>query len=57
MSIDQVILLGLLGAVFAFFVWGRWRYDLVAFGALLVFKSGLAISEVRDATRRDDPSL
>ncbi len=33
---DQVILFTLLFFVFVFLVWGRWRYDLVAFTALLV---------------------
>ncbi len=33
---DQVILFGLLGVVFALLVWGKIRYDLVAFGALIV---------------------
>jgi di/tricarboxylate transporter len=32
---DQTILFALLGLVFVFLVWGRWRYDLVAFVALL----------------------
>ena len=36
MSTDQVILFTLLFFVFVFLVRGRWRYDLVAFGALLV---------------------
>jgi len=33
---DQNILFVLLFFVFVFFIWGRWRYDLVAFSALLV---------------------
>ena len=33
---DQATLFGLLFFVFAFLIWGRWRYDLVAFIALLV---------------------
>jgi di/tricarboxylate transporter len=33
---DQLILFGLLFFVFVFLIWGRWRYDLVAFVALLV---------------------
>lgn len=33
---DQVILFCLLGVVFGLLVWGRIRYDLVAFGALVV---------------------
>ncbi len=35
MTFDQIFLLALLGAVLALFVWGRWRYDIVAFAALL----------------------
>ena len=33
---DQFILFTLLLAVFALLIWGRWRYDIVAFVALLV---------------------
>ena len=33
---DQVILFLLLGVVFGLLIWGRIRYDLVAFGALVV---------------------
>ena len=36
MTLDQIILSSLLAAVLALFIWGRWRYDVVAFGALLV---------------------
>jgi len=32
---DQLVLFGLLFFVFVFLIWGRWRYDLVAFFALL----------------------
>ena len=32
---DQIILFSLLIFVFVFLIWGRWRYDLVAFVALL----------------------
>ncbi len=35
MTIDQGILFTLLLLVFVFLIWGRWRYDLVAFVALL----------------------
>ena len=35
MTTDQITLFGLLFFVFAFLIWGRWRYDLVAFVALL----------------------
>ena len=35
MTQDQIILFALFGAVFAFLIWGRWRYDMVAFTALL----------------------
>jgi di/tricarboxylate transporter len=33
---DQTLLFGLLLFVFVFLIWGRWRYDLVAFVALLI---------------------
>jgi di/tricarboxylate transporter len=33
---DQAFLFGLFGLVFALLIWGKWRYDLVAFSALLV---------------------
>ena len=36
MSSDQLVLFGLLFFVFVFLIWGRWRYDLVAFVALLI---------------------
>lgn len=36
MTTDQLLLFGLLVAVFALLIWGRYRYDLVAFGALTV---------------------
>ena len=36
MTTDQMILFGILVVVFGLLIWGRWRYDLVAFGALLV---------------------
>lgn len=36
MTADQSILFALLVAVFVLLIWGRWRYDLVAFMALLV---------------------
>ena len=35
MTTDQITLFGLLFFVFVFLIWGRWRYDLVAFVALL----------------------
>src|SRR6056297_1271255 len=35
MTQDQMILFGLFGAVFGLLIWGRYRYDLVAFSALL----------------------
>jgi len=33
---DQIILFSLFGAVFALLLWGRYRYDIVAFSALLI---------------------
>ena len=35
MSVDQIILFSLFGAVFGLLLWGRFRYDLVAFSALV----------------------
>jgi di/tricarboxylate transporter len=46
MTQDQIILFSLFGAVFALLLWGRWRYDLVAFAALLV---GVTLGVVPDA--------
>ena len=36
MTTDQILLFILLFLVFVFLIWGRWRYDLVAFVALMV---------------------
>ncbi len=36
MSPDQATIFAILVAVFVLFVWGRWRYDIVALLALLV---------------------
>lgn len=36
MTLDQIVLFTLFAAVFALMLWGRWRYDLVAFMALMV---------------------
>lgn len=36
MTTDQIILFVIFGGVFGLLLWGRYRYDLVAFGALLV---------------------
>ena len=36
MTSDQVLILAVLVAIMAMFLWGRWRYDVVAMGALLV---------------------
>ncbi|HSG64372.1 MAG TPA: SLC13 family permease [Gammaproteobacteria bacterium] len=36
MSFEQIFLFSLLICVFALLIWGRWRFDLVAFGALVL---------------------
>ncbi|UWQ14876.1 SLC13 family permease [Aliiroseovarius sp. M344] len=36
MTTDQIILFALFGAVFGLLLWGRYRYDLVAFTALMI---------------------
>jgi len=32
---EQIVLFVILGLIFLFLIWGRWRYDLVAFGGLV----------------------
>ena len=36
MNYEQIAICSVLAATLLFFVWGRWRYDLVAFGTLMV---------------------
>lgn len=36
MTTDQIMLFTLFGAVFGMLLWGKWRYDLIAFSALLI---------------------
>ena len=36
MPLDQIILFSLLVVVFGMLIWGRFRYDLVAFAALVI---------------------
>ena len=36
MSFDQIAILALIGGILALFIWGCWRYDLIAFTGLLV---------------------
>jgi len=36
MTTDQIVLFAIFALLFGFLLWGRWRYDLVAFVALLV---------------------
>ena len=44
MTRDQILLLSLLALVFWLFIWERWRYDIVALGALLVATMGGVIA-------------
>ncbi|WP_353644817.1 SLC13 family permease [Mesorhizobium sp. WSM2239] len=44
MTFDQIFIFALLGAVFAMLVWGRIRFDLVAFSALIIGVIGGAVS-------------
>ncbi|EPX81210.1 SLC13 family permease [Litoreibacter arenae] len=46
MTQDQIILFSLFGFVFALLLWGRWRYDLVAFSALM---AGVVLGVVEPA--------
>ena len=48
---DQIILFILLIAVFAGLIWGRWRYDVVAFVALLA--ALVRVAAVRFAVKSD----
>ncbi|WP_299190654.1 SLC13 family permease [uncultured Litoreibacter sp.] len=48
MTTDQIILFSLFGGVFIFLLWGRWRYDLVAFTALMLGVV-LGVVETKDA--------
>jgi len=46
LTFDQAVVFGILAATLVLFVWGRWRYDLVAVAALLlVFIAGLVPAE------------
>jgi di/tricarboxylate transporter len=36
MTTDQIIIFAILGLSLVFFMWGRWRYDVVAFTALIL---------------------
>ena len=46
MTNDQILIIGLLLATMALFLWGRWRHDMVALGALLAcVLTGLVPSE------------
>ena len=36
MTSDQIILFSLFGGVFAMLLWGKFRYDIVAFSALMI---------------------
>lgn len=44
MTYEQIFIFALLGSVFGMLVWGKIRYDLVAFGALIIGVLGGAIS-------------
>ncbi len=42
MTTDQIVLFALIFVIFAFLIWGRFRYDLVAFAALVIaFAAGV----------------
>ena len=46
MTTDQIFLFALFAAVFALLIWGRIRYDLVAFGALVIAAIGGFVTPV-----------
>jgi di/tricarboxylate transporter len=43
-TLDQMMVFGILLLTLVFFVWGRWRYDLVAIGALILVYAGGLVS-------------
>ena len=43
MTLQQALAFGLVGVTIAAFIWGRWRYDVIALSALLL---GLALGVV-----------
>ncbi len=47
MTVEQITLFSLLGVVFALLLWGRFRYDLVAFAALI---AGVIIGVIPQAS-------
>ena len=56
MTTDQIIIFAILGLSLVFFMWGRWRYDIVAFTALILAVVGGVVPPIRPlpglATRR-----
>ena len=48
MTWPQIFVVGILCLVFAMFLWGRWRYDVIAFGALILAVI-LGVVEAKDA--------
>ncbi|MFP6808282.1 MAG: hypothetical protein VB957_14060 [Pseudomonadales bacterium] len=53
MTSDLTILFSIFAIVFLLFLWGRWRYDLVAFTALLVaVLAGVVPAQAAFATSR-----
>jgi len=48
MTWPQIFIVGILCLVFAMFLWGRWRYDVIAFGALILAVI-LGVVEAKDA--------
>jgi hypothetical protein len=57
---DQFVIFAILLALFALLVWGRWRYDVVAFAALMTaVAAGLVApgeASTASATRPPSPS-
>jgi len=51
MTTPQIIAFGIIIASLVFFAWGRWRYDIVAMGALVVEKSDFDLITDRDISK------
>ena len=56
MSFDQIAILALIGGILALFIWGRWRYDMIAFTGILVGGVFGGVGPARTASRVSDES-
>ena len=57
MTLDQMIAFGVLLGALALFVWGKWRYDLVALAALIVVTLAGLIDPAQALTGFGNPAV